>query len=209
MPLLTPVSSFLEKAADAFYPSGDRKVHLDKEIVRIREAMRQEPKPSFVFVCTHNSRRSHFSRVWAEVVQYQLTDGALPYRMESAGTEVTACNERTIASLERSGFEIESPNASENPRYLCRYSQDEATPPMTLWSKTLDDPAIARPLIAVMTCSDADQNCPMVPGALVRARITYNDPKSSDGTDAEIQTYDERSAQIAGEMHYLFSRLLA
>ena len=209
MPLLAPVSSFLKKSALAFYPTGERKAHLDQEIVRIRETMRHEPKPSFVFVCTHNSRRSHFSRVWAEVVQYQLTDGASPYRMESAGTEVTACNERTIASLERSGFEIAYPDATENPRYLCRFSQDEATPAMALWSKTLDDPAIVRPLIAVMTCSDADQNCPMVPGALVRTRITYNDPKSSDGTDAESQTYDERSAQIAGEMHYLFSRLLA
>ncbi|AXJ00191.1 arsenate reductase [Cyclonatronum proteinivorum] len=207
MSLLPNISAFLEKAAAAHFPAGDRKAHLDDEIARIREAMRHEPKPSFVFVCTHNSRRSHFARVWAEVVQYQLTEGSLPYRMESAGTEVTACNPRTVASLSRCGFDIAEPGDGENPRYRCRYADVDTVPPMQLWSKTLDDPAITQPLIAVMTCSDADQNCPIVPGALVRARVTYDDPKTSDDSPAEAQTYDTRSAQIAGEMHYIFSRL--
>lgn len=209
MPLLPGVATFLTKAAEDFYPTGDRKAHLDAEISRMREAMSNDPKPSFVFVCTHNSRRSHFTRIWAGVVQYAVTGGSSPFMMESAGTEVTACNERTIASLERTGFEVVHPGETENPRYLCRFADEAGTAPMKLWSKTLDDAAVVRPLIAVMTCSDADQNCPIVPGALVRARITYNDPKSSDDTPEEAQTYDERSAQIAGEMHYVFSRLLA
>jgi len=199
------IETFLRKAARTWYPSGDRMDLLDDVTYALKEQLRHEPKPMLVFVCTHNSRRSHFARVWAEVVQHQLTKRRNPFAMESAGTEATACNPRMVASLERAGFIIEKGAGGDNPVYSCRYTQNEDSTPMKLWSKTLDDPAIKRPLLAVMTCSDADQNCPFVPGALARIRMTYKDPKSSDDTPAEAQTYDERSAQIAGELHYVLS----
>ena len=54
-----------------------------------------------------------------------------------------------------------------------------------------------------MTCSDADANCPFVPGAAYRKPVTYRDPKESDGTDKEKETYDERCRQIGTEMFYM------
>ncbi len=199
------VEAFLNAAAEKWYPEGDRKELLDQAAITLKEKLTHDPKPSLLFVCTHNSRRSHFARVWAEVVLYALTKGKAGVKMESAGTEATACNERTVASLERSGFVVMKGGQSTNPVYHARYSDDEAVPAMKLWSKTLEDEAISRPLIAVMTCSDADQNCPLVPGAAARIRMTYDDPKASDDTPEEAATYDQRSAQIAGEMHYLLS----
>ncbi|MCH8557151.1 MAG: protein-tyrosine-phosphatase [Balneolia bacterium] len=206
--MLTPsVASFLNKAAETWYPEGARKQMLDQAAITLKEKLKGEPVPSLLFVCTHNSRRSHFARVWAEVITYSLTDEKVKVAMESAGTEATACNERTVASLERAGFEIIKGEGDSNPVYHARYAEDETVSAMKLWSKTLEDSAISRPLVAVMTCSDADENCPLVPGASARIRMTFEDPKVSDNTPKEQQTYDERSAQIAGEMHYLLSQV--
>ena len=59
---------------------------------------------------------------------------------------------------------------------------------------------------AVMTCSHADKACPLVYGASARFSTPYVDPKVSDGTPEERDTYDERCAQIAREMLYAMSR---
>jgi hypothetical protein len=56
-----------------------------------------------------------------------------------------------------------------------------------------------------MTCSDADEACPVVVGAFARYAIPYKDPKQSDGSPAELTRYAERCRQIAREMLFLFS----
>ncbi|MDH4283503.1 MAG: hypothetical protein OEV36_12670, partial [Myxococcales bacterium] len=60
---------------------------------------------------------------------------------------------------------------------------------------------------AIMTCSEADQACPAVPGAELRVSLPYDDPKKADGTPDEEAAYDARCLQIATEMLYLFSRV--
>ncbi|MEO1256383.1 MAG: protein-tyrosine-phosphatase, partial [Bacteroidota bacterium] len=60
---------------------------------------------------------------------------------------------------------------------------------------------------AIMTCSEADAECPIVFGADSRIKLFYEDPKVSDGTSEEASTYDERCKQIAAEMYYAFSSL--
>ena len=59
---------------------------------------------------------------------------------------------------------------------------------------------------AVMTCTDADEKCPIIADA-ERISLPYEDPKVSDGTPREAQMYNERSMQIAAEMKYVFSQL--
>jgi len=61
--------------------------------------------------------------------------------------------------------------------------------------------------IAILTCSEADDACPIVLGANTRHIITYEDPKASDGTANENAIYDERSKQIASEMLYLMTKI--
>ena len=58
-----------------------------------------------------------------------------------------------------------------------------------------------------MTCSEADEACPVVLGAALRIPIRYEDPKIYDGTHEESTAYDARCLQIATEMLYLFSRV--
>jgi arsenate reductase len=119
--------------------------------------------------------------------------------------EVTAFNERAVASLRRSGFRVISEGDS-NPRYTVSYSEDR--PPIRAYSKLYDDPSNdAQGFAAVMTCSDADENCPFIPGTEARIPVRYKDPKEFDGTPEEALKYDERSLQIASEMFYVFSQI--
>jgi len=58
-----------------------------------------------------------------------------------------------------------------------------------------------------MTCSDADENCPFIPGAELRLPLTYDDPKAADDTPQEAARYDERLRQIGRELFFALSLL--
>ena len=58
---------------------------------------------------------------------------------------------------------------------------------------------------AIMTCSDAEENCPFIPGVELRIGTTYDDPKAFDNTPIKAEKYLERSNQIARECLYVFS----
>ena len=154
------------------------------------------------FICTHNSRRSQLSQIWAKTaaVYYQI-----PLESFSGGVEVTAFNERAVESCKRLGFEVEIKLVGENPHYQISFDVGNTT---TLFSKVYDDPINPQSgFAAVMTCSDADENCPFIPGAEARIPLRYEDPKAFDGTSIEGEKYDERSIQIASEMFYIFEKI--
>jgi hypothetical protein len=56
-----------------------------------------------------------------------------------------------------------------------------------------------------MTCSEADEACPVVIGAALRVSIPYEDPKNYDNTELEVEKYAERCQQICREMFYTMS----
>ena len=157
-----------------------------------------------VFICTHNSRRSHMGQLWAAAAAAHFgVEGVVTY---SGGTEVTAFNPRAVAAMERAGFAVEGEEGT-NPRYRVTYS--EGGPALECCSKAYDHPFNPREgFAAIMTCSDADEACPVVVGAELRVPITYDDPKAADGTPEEASTYDARCLQIATEMLYLFSQFV-
>jgi hypothetical protein len=158
------------------------------------------------FICTHNSRRSHLSQVWSSTFAYHF-GLAENIRSYSGGTEATAFNPRAVSALERAGFAIENPGGA-NPRYRVVYSN--AQEPLICFSKTYDDPYNPfEKFAAVMTCSDADANCPIVRGSEERISLPYRDPKESDETPEEKAIYDERCLQIATEMYYAYRELHA
>lgn len=151
-----------------------------------------------MFVCTHNSRRSQFAHVWAEVWA-RKTAGLEGVRCYSGGTEVTACNERTIGALERFGFEVES-SGGENPNYRVKFSNNHE--PVLCNSSLFAESGLTE-FAAMMCCSDVDQKCPTVVGAEIRVPLHYEDPKSADDTDEESSRYDERCEQIGRDMMLL------
>lgn len=152
------------------------------------------------FICTHNSRRSHISQIWAATAaQYFGLEHLMTY---SAGTEATAFNPRAVAAMERIGFQVNKPGG-DNPRYEVHMGLE--LPPLVCFSKTINDAANPTSnFAAIMTCSDADENCPVVLGADWRLALTYEDPKVADDTPAETDRYDERVQQIGRELVYAF-----
>ena len=181
---------------------GARKVDLAQVAYTIRD---REPGETakLTFICTHNSRRSHLSQAWAHTAATFY--GIAGIETYSGGTEATACNPRTVNALRRAGFAVVNPTPSDpNPHYLIQYSNKHA--PLTAFSKVYNqDGNPEKDFLAIMTCSHADNNCPVVHGATQRFAITYSDPKSSDGSLQEGFTYDARCRQIAREMLYLMS----
>ena len=159
---------------------------------------RKEGKPVYLnFICTHNSRRSHISQIWAAAAAayYGIED----IHCFSGGTEATAFNPRAVAAMQRAGFSIENPGG-ENPHYRVSFSPGGLA--LECFSKVYDDPFNPKSdFAAVMTCSHADENCPFIPGA-TRISITYDDPKVADDTPQETARYDERVRQIGCELFF-------
>lgn len=182
--------------------SDSRKEILTGLIDYVNQKIQQDLPIALNFICTHNSRRSQFSQVWAKVASDYYGIKADCF---SGGVEVTACNERTIASLMRFGFEINS-QGLENPNYEVKWNMN--IEPLDLHSKLYDDQSNPKSgYAAIMTCSHADENCPVVIGCDDRIAIRYEDPKKYDGTPLEAVMYDYRSFEIATEMFYVFSQI--
>lgn len=180
-----------------------RKQKLEQIASYIRTRHKKDAAAWLTFICTHNSRRSHLCQIWSAVLaEYFGLDDIETY---SGGTEATAFNPRAVDAIKRVGFRVQNPGG-ENPRYQVYF--DDEKEPLICFSKTFDNSYNPeKNFTAVMTCADADENCPVVPGAEKRFSIPYTDPKEADGTQREKETYDERCRQIAGEMFYLMSQV--
>ena len=182
----------------------ERKAQLEEIVSYIKGKKENNKDCNLVFICTHNSRRSHMCQIWAATAAayYGVDKKIYTY---SGGTESTAFNPRAVSAIERAGFHVVNPGGM-NPHYQVFFSDEGEK--MECFSKKYDDEY--NPIsdfAAIMTCSDADRNCPFIPGAEQRIAIPYNDPKISDGTPEESATYDGRSKQIATEMLYIMSRV--
>lgn len=178
--------------------TNERKSVLDQ----IATYVATTPAPKLNFICTHNSRRSHLSQIWAQTMADKFGIAAETF---SGGTEATAFNPNAVAALERAGFEIEK-EGDNNPRYIVRHSSNK-TPMIAFSKKYEEEPNPSKGFAAVMTCSEADDGCPVVFGSDVRIKLFYEDPKIADGTPEESAKYDERCKQIAAEMYYVFNKI--
>ena len=182
----------------------ERKAVLHVLVDYIQEKISLASAVNLNFICTHNSRRSHLAQVWSLVAaNYYKIQNVYCY---SGGTEKTAVFPRIIQTLSLQGFEITKTSEHENPIYEIRFANDAS--PVLAFSKKYDDSFNPkRNFAAIITCSQADEGCPLVVGADQRIAITYDDPKVSDNTAFQNEVYLGRSEQIAREMLYVFSQL--
>ncbi|PKA97427.1 arsenate reductase [Flavobacteriaceae bacterium MAR_2009_75] len=178
--ILQPLVEFIQQKVD------------DKEEIRIN------------FICTHNSRRSHLSQIWAQTLAYHFdVRNVFCY---SGGTESTALFPMVAKTLANTGFEVSKISETENPIYSIKYSENEH--PVIGFSKKLDSEFNpTSQFAAIMTCSQADGGCPFIAGAEKRIPITFEDPKAFDNTPQQAEKYEERSIQIATELFYVFSQI--
>jgi arsenate reductase len=155
------------------------------------------------FICTHNSRRSQLGQVWTF---YAANYFNLNIHGFSGGTEVTAFYKNTVKTLQSVGFEFAVVDFShENPKYSITFKESESS--ILGFSKRFDNKINKSPFIAITTCNNADKNCPFIPEALERFHLPFVDPKFSDGTSSEEETYLQTSREIASEIYFIFSEV--
>ena len=184
--------------------SEERKIILQPLIEFISSKISKNEKVRLNFICTHNSRRSHLSQIWAQTMAYY-------YQIEnvfcySGGTEATAMFPKVAETLANQGFEILKLSETENPVYAVKFAENEHA--VICFSKKYNDDFNPKSAFAaILTCDSADENCPIVYGAEARIPIKYEDPKKSDGTPEMNETYFNRSLEIATEMKFVFENL--
>ena len=184
--------------------SEERKIILQFLIQFILSKFSKNEKVRLNFICTHNSRRSHLSQIWAQTLAYY-------YQIEnvfcySGGTEATAMFPKISETLQNQGFEFLKLSETENPVYAVKFAENEPAV-ICFLEKHNDDFNPKSEFAAILTCDSADENCPIVFGAEARIPIKYEDPKKSDGTPEMNETYLNRSLEIATEMKFVFENL--
>jgi arsenate reductase (thioredoxin) len=196
------VKEFCDLAIQEFGQiSAERKQILSQIAAKIKIDKEENRIVNLLYVCTHNSRRSHFGQVWAAVAAAYF--GVENTRSFSGGTEATAFNQNAINALLGFGFEIKALDSSKNPVYEVHFGEKLT---VNCFSKRYDSASNpCENLLAIMTCGDAEANCPYIAGVAFRIATTYKDPKAFDGTVLQDFKYSERCLQIATETLFVFS----
>jgi len=206
--LLPSLAPTVEKLTKEFDLIPTERKELLKQLVQFVEKKVKAGQYVYLnFICTHNSRRSHLSQIWAQAAaHYYRVPNVFCY---SGGTEATAFNPRAVKAMQEAGFSITITKNGNNPVYEVRFAGEDVQP-IIAFSKTYDDPFNHnKDFAAIMTCSHADENCPLVVGASGRVALTYNDPKEFDGTPLEAAKYSERVNEIGREILFAFSQVNA
>lgn len=166
----------------------------------IAENERNQRQSQIIAACTGNSRRSILCATMGNVAAaYYGLDSVKFY---SGGTKPSAFNKRTIATLTDIGFQIESSGReaprgepkTANPIYRVRWGKDLQASEFSKTYFDSDNPQTG--FAAIMVCSEADAECPTIPGASMRLSMTFIDPKIYDEGAFEKDKYAERRDDI-------------
>ena len=180
---------------------SERRAELEELGDFMFEQAQQQGTFNALFVCTHNSRRSHLADLWFKYGLYYF--GLPQFESFSGGTEATAFNPKAIAAVQRAGFTVDVDPAQKNPVVSIT---PKKFPIWNMMSKVYTHESNPKSnFVAVMVCSDADKSCPAVDGAVGRFAIPYNDPRYFDNTPSERKKYDETVTLIGTEMLFLTS----
>ncbi len=129
-----------------------------------------------LFLCTHNSARSQM----AEGILRHLAGDR--FEVYSAGTEATFVRPEAVSAMAELGIDISGQESETLDRYL------------------------REPFDHVVTvCDDANEACPVFPGAKNRLHWSFRDPSRATGSDEERlgafrEVRDEILARVEKEL---------
>ena len=118
------IQQFLE-TLDINKISADRKKALEAFIQFIAGKLKNKEAINLNFICTHNSRRSHFSQIWAQTIAEFLAIKSV--KSYSGGTEATAVYPSVLRAFQNIGFFVGRLSENENPVSFLKYA-DDASP---------------------------------------------------------------------------------
>lgn len=195
LPQLAQTVDRLLRSVEAI--NANRRARLRELAQLTSEALARHGCAKLVFICTHNSRRSHIAQAWAQSAAHYF--GINNIKCFSGGTEATAFHPLAVEALVNAGFSTSARSSGSEGVVLLQFS--ETAEPLKMYSKRYDSPD--NPVgnfIAIMTCSDADDACPVVANAEARVALHYIDPRESDGTAEAPSVYRESVDTIGREM---------
>lgn len=198
------LTELLDEVSQEYHLISDERKHELQKLTGFIQEKLDDDIVNLIFICTHNSRRSHLCQIWAEVAAHHYNFQKV--NCFSGGTEVTELYPVVAEALASQGFQIQKLSVETNPEYAIKYSPN--VEPIVGFSKLYDDSYNPQSGFgAVMVCSSADKNCSFIPAAAERILLSYEDPKEFDGTPEQMEKYQERSKQIARELMYTFSEV--
>ena len=116
----------------------------------------QQARRKVLFLCTHNSARSQM----AEGLLRHLAGDR--FEVMSAGTEATSVRPEATRAMAELGVDISGQESKTLERYL---------------GETFD--------YVVTVCDDANETCPVFPGAKNRLHWSFRDPSRAEGSEEE------------------------
>jgi arsenate reductase (thioredoxin) len=155
---------------------------------------------SAIVMCTGNTRRSMLGSTMGNVAAAYY--GLPGVRFYSGGTAPDAFNPRTVASLKEIGVEIEptgkeaARGKADTPNPIYRVCWGKGLEALEFSKKYTDAHNPQKGFASILVCSEADDACPVVPGASARVPVPYLDPKAFDGAPFESAKYAERRDDI-------------
>ena len=133
-------------------------------------------KTKVLFLCTHNSARSQM----AESLLRHLAGDR--FEVMSAGTEATHVRPLAVRAMDELGIDISGQESKTLQRYL---------------GETFD--------YVITVCDDANEVCPVFPGARRRLHWSFEDPAQATGSEEERRRVfqsvrDQIRERIEGEL---------
>lgn len=194
------LKEFIEKL-NKIEISDERKKILLPLAKHINKKLEAKEPVAINFICTHNSRRSHLGQIWAHTLANYF--GLNNVTCFSGGTVATAMYPQIVETLKSVGFSVLKLSETDNAFYALKTSGNAI--PILSFSKEYNHPYNpSNDFIAIMTCGQADEDCPLVNGAEARYAVTYEDPKVFDNSTKKAEMYAKRNLQIASEMYFVF-----
>lgn len=194
------LADYLLTQAAAFTPAENHRQSLESLAAYLKDKIAAKRPARLNFICTHNSRRSHFGQVMAQVLAARM---GLTIETYSGGTEGTAFHPNAVSALRNLGIEIKKLDETQNPHYRITTGVLSTETFSKVFSEA---PNPQKEFAAIMVCSSADEACPFVAGAEKRISLPFEDPKLSDGTPEQAATYRDRALQIGTELAWAFQR---
>ena len=181
--------------------SNERVVFLNKIVNYVYKTASEKKTPKLNFICTHNSRRSQFCQFWATFfsIYYKIK-----CEVYSGGNLETEVYKSVVNNIRDYGFNI-SYKDCDNPIYSINFRNQNLGNYFSKLYNNSENPK--NEFAAIMTCSDAEKNCPLVKGSEIKFSLQYEDPKKYDTTKIEKTEYKKTSEKIASEMNYLFYKI--
>ena len=139
-----------------------------------------EMKKRVLFLCTHNSARSQMAEALLRA------QGGNDYQVFSAGTEQTRVHPLAIQAMKEIGVDISGQE-----------------------SKTLNRFLLSQFDYVITVCDQANETCPIFPGAPERIHWSFEDPSKATGTDEQrLHAFRKIRDDIAGRLR-LFQTVAA